>query len=70
MTIHYGFFPILSMYSDPSGTNNYQIQHTTLLLALPAERMRQVLRFQVVSSEKKVQVVFVISLNVSVIPSN
>ena len=44
--------------------------HTTLLLALPAERVRQVLRLQVGSSEKKVQVVFVISLDVLVIPSN
>ena len=44
--------------------------HTTLLLALPAEKVRQVLRLQVGSSETKVQVVFVISLDVSVIPSN
>jgi hypothetical protein len=43
--------------------------HTTLLLALPAERVRQVLRLQVGSSERKVQVVFVISLDVLVIPS-
>ena len=41
--------------------------HTTLLLALPAERVRQVLWLQVGSSERKVQVVFVMS---SVIPSN
>ena len=45
-------------------------QTQTLLLALPAERVRQVLRLQVGSSERKVQVVFVISLDVSVIPSN
>ena len=37
---------------------------------LPAERVRQVLRLQVGTSERKVQVVFVISLDVSVIPSN
>ena len=43
--------------------------HTTLLLALPAERVRQLLRLQVGSSERKVQVAFVISLDVSVIPS-
>ena len=44
-------------------------RHTTLLLALAAERLRQVLRLQVCSSERKVQVVFVISLDASVIPS-
>ena len=44
--------------------------HTTLLLALPTERVRQVWRLQVGSSERKVQVVFVISLDVLVIPSN
>ena len=44
--------------------------HTTLLLALPAERVRQVWSLQVGSSERNVQVVFVISLDVSVIPSN
>ena len=44
--------------------------HTTLLLALPAVRVRQVLRPQVGSSEWKVQGVFVISLDISVISSN
>ena len=47
-----------------------QLAHTTLLLALLAERLRQVLRLQVGSSERRVQVVFVISLDESVIPSN
>ena len=44
-------------------------EHTTLLLALPAERVRQVLRLQVGSSERMVQVVVVISLDVLVILS-
>ena len=39
------------------------------MLALPAEKVRPVLRLQVGSSERKVQVVFVISLDVLVIPS-
>ena len=46
------------------------LAHTTLLLALPAERVQQVLRLQVGSSERKVKIVFVISLDVSVISSN
>ena len=50
--------------------SNSSKEHTTLLLALPAERVQQVLRLQVGSSERKVQVVFVISLNVLAIPSN
>ena len=50
--------------------SRWPVIHTTLLLALPAERVQQVLRLQVGSSERKVQVVFVISLDVSVIPSN
>ena len=44
--------------------------HTTLLLALPAERVGQVLWLQIGSLERKVQVIFVISLDVSVIPLN
>ena len=40
-----------------------------MLLALPAERVQHILRLQVASSERKVQVVFVIYLDVSVIPN-
>ena len=42
----------------------------TLLLPLLAVRVQQVLRLQVGSSDREVHVVFVISLDVSVIPPN
>ena len=51
------------------GVNFAYWWHTTLFLALPAKRVRQVLRLQVGSSQRKVQIVFIIYLDVSVIPS-